>query len=93
MGTVTADHVSSLRPGTIRIMLSGSGQFVDFPLPAGKAMTAIAAHSLQGRLLSSAAEPARSPVLLPGMPRSGIVIVSCTLSDGSTISRKVPLVR
>jgi hypothetical protein len=67
----------------------------DFPIKTGTHVTGIAVHDLMGRqLVFQPVENGRHMLTMPApFSTPEVVIVSCRLSDGSLLSRKVPIVK
>ena len=66
----------------------------EFPLKTNTRVTAIDIHDLMGRALASIPVHEQRMVIIPSLnPPAGVILVSCRLSDGSVVSKRIPMVR
>jgi hypothetical protein len=78
----------------VRIVISGTGRTLRFPVKNGILPRQITVHDLQGRLL--AALPVNKTQYVFSLPpdcRAGVVIISCIMDDRSVLRQKVPLLK
>jgi hypothetical protein len=72
-----------------------SGHVCDlrFPLEAGTRVERIAIHDLTGRTLAAVSlQPLQRDVQFPRISHNGVLILCCSMSNGTKISTRIPVV-